>query len=141
MSQSALTTTVITSPNQAWVPQYPVERTVITTYQDGRWGLHEYSHWPQFQVSNMWHVACIPAAGRGDTVPPILWVTLGAEQDWSEDPATGVPGLGYLKKHIRDELTLAAQISMSRFRSLINVLPRRLVFGEELCLVLQQCVD
>lgn len=48
---------VITSPNQDYVPEYPVERRIVKTYSDGLWGVNEYSRWPQEITTGMWHIA------------------------------------------------------------------------------------
>ena len=49
-----------------YIPRYPREVDIIETYQDGRWGAHEYSRHPQMYVEEMTHIACIPAGPGGD---------------------------------------------------------------------------
>ncbi len=106
---------VITSPNMDYVPEYPVERRVIETYADGRWGLREYSRWPQMLVPDMMHIACIPRAPTVES-HDVLWETLLPNSSWEEDLLTGVRDLGYVKKEIRTRLTTAAEWQISRFQ-------------------------
>ncbi|KAH9910189.1 uncharacterized protein BXZ73DRAFT_93958 [Epithele typhae] len=69
-----------------WIPTHPVECKVVRTYQDGLWGEHEYSRWPQPIIRGMWHVACIPSLRHPHPLmPPILWSLLMPSRDWVED--------------------------------------------------------
>ena len=77
-NQDVFTTMVITSPNMNFVPKYPVERQIVQTYTDGRWGLREYSRWPQVLLPEMWHVACIPGRPSPPEIPNILWENLSS---------------------------------------------------------------
>ena len=131
---------VLTSPNQDWVPDHPVERRVIRTYQDGLWGVLEYSRWPQPFIRNMWHIPCIPSPlDNSSDIPTILRYCMRADIDWAEEPAVGYPGLGFVKSHLRDQLRRAAQGAARRFRGVHNVPDHRRVYGESLVLVVRQC--
>lgn len=112
-AQDRFTHMVITSPNMDYVPQYPVERCVIETFADGRWGVHEYSRWPQMLLPEMMHVACIPRKELADASRRVLWEDLRPDVHWTEDPETGVKGLGFLKKDIRDALAVATELILT----------------------------
>ncbi|RDX41363.1 hypothetical protein OH76DRAFT_1364689, partial [Lentinus brumalis] len=132
---------VITSPNTEYVPEYPVEREVIHTFRDGRWGLHEYSRWPQAHVEGMLHVACIPRRPSPPDVPSVLWATLLPESHWEEDPDIAVSGFGYIKRDTRDELEAAAEAAIRGYESIpeVQAIVRR--YGDFLCMILRQVVD
>ncbi|KAI0356801.1 hypothetical protein OH77DRAFT_1588707 [Trametes cingulata] len=104
---------VVTSPNMDFVPEFPVERRVIETFDDGLWGVHEYSRWPQVLDPHMMHIACIPVQSTTPSVSgpahSVLWRTLDPQTSWEEDEATGVKGLGFIIADLRDELVLAAE--------------------------------
>ncbi|KAH9941743.1 uncharacterized protein BXZ73DRAFT_41713 [Epithele typhae] len=132
----------VTSPNQDWIPAHPVERRVVRTYQDGLWGEHEYSRWPQPLVRHMWHVACIPSSRNPQPdVPPVFWLALAARRDWQEDPTVGVPGLGFLSSELRKNLSKAAQYVSTEFQNIPDIAAHRRSYGQQLCLVLTQCLD
>ncbi|KAH9936722.1 uncharacterized protein BXZ73DRAFT_89287 [Epithele typhae] len=122
----------MTSPNQDWIPAHPVERAIIRTYTDGLWGELEYSRWPQPMIRNMWHIACIPSPLRP---PP------DSPPHWREDPSVGVPGLGLLEHGLRQQLREAACFAFTRYQSIVGVPPHRLAYGDQLCVVIRQCVE
>ncbi|KAH9910924.1 uncharacterized protein BXZ73DRAFT_93508 [Epithele typhae] len=133
---------VVTSPNQDWIPTHPVERKVVRTYQDGLWGEHEYSRWPQPIIRGMWHVACIPSLRHPHPLmPPILWSLLMPSRDWVEDGTVGVPGLGFLKADVRNDLTNGARYATDAFQQVSGLTPERRAYGDQLCLVVSQCLD
>ncbi|KAI0691553.1 hypothetical protein C8Q76DRAFT_634496 [Earliella scabrosa] len=132
---------LITSPNQDWVPALPCGSNVMKVYTDGLWGLHEYSRWPQRLLANMLHVPCIPTPRAVPTQLQILWASLNPHHDWVELQSDGLVGRGYLAVPIQDRLIYAAHRAIERFHSLDHVPPRRLAFGQELILVLRQCIE
>ncbi|KAH9912987.1 uncharacterized protein BXZ73DRAFT_55771 [Epithele typhae] len=139
---ATLPSLVMTSPNQDWIPAHPVERAIIRTYTDGLWGELEYSRWPQPMIRNMWHIACIPSPLRPPPdSPPVLWTTLAPSQHWREDPSVGVPGLGFLEHGLRQQLREAACFAFTRYQSIVGVPPHRLAYGDQLCVVIRQCVE
>ena len=132
---------VLTSPNQDWVPEHPVERSVIRTYINGLWGFHEYSRWPQPLTDNMWHVACIPVAGRIDLLPEVAWLTLSPHQDWLADDRCSVKGVGFLKRSIRNDLTQCAEQAIHVYDTCFSGPEHQRAYGQELRVVLRNCVD
>ena len=132
---------IITTPNQDWIPECDLEPSVVMTYTDGTWGIHEYSRWPQFTIPNMWHVACIPTRSGNPDLPDVLWVRPQPHIDWHEDPASGIPGVGMLSSTLRDALQNAAALIVSRAKRIVGVPQHRTAFMHELCLVVQQCVE
>ncbi|KAH9921744.1 uncharacterized protein BXZ73DRAFT_104364 [Epithele typhae] len=67
--------TMFTTPNQTFVPQFGLAFQEIKTFDDGLWGAHELSRWPQQYHPSHIHIACIPRetsvyAPKHD----ILWV-------------------------------------------------------------------
>ncbi len=106
-------TSVFTSPNQLFVPQFAIAHSEILTYDDGRWALHEYSRWPQeYDRANV-HVACIPRKGApGSPEAAIVW-RVWERPDWELDTC-GVARLGMLKSHLLVELELAAERAIER---------------------------
>ncbi|KAI0683489.1 hypothetical protein C8Q76DRAFT_804133 [Earliella scabrosa] len=132
---------VLTSPNTDYVPEYPVERHIVQTFADGRWGLHEYSRWPQAHMDAMTHVACIPRGPHSPALPDVLWETLRPDVHWAEDQAVAVRGLGYIVPSTRDALLGAAKHAIHRFDALSpgrSGLRRR---GYLLVLLLRQVMD
>lgn len=109
---------VITSPNMDYVPEYPVEASAVIPYNDGRWGLHEYSHWPQDLVNGMWHIACIPIQAAPPDLPPVLWETFLPDTHWVEDRSIGFGGIGYIEGTTRDALLSASQATIRRFEAM-----------------------
>lgn len=112
-ARGLLNSMVVTSPNMDFVPEYGIERRVIETHTDGRWGVHEYSRWPQMLVAGMTHVACIPAARNPPAAPQVLWTDLDPSSSWREDPDTGVDGLGFIIPEIAQPLAEAASSIIS----------------------------
>ena len=104
---------VVTTPNAEWVPEFAVAHSEITTFSDGRWGRHEYSRWPQQFTREAFHIHCIPSKAREDGPREILWRTLSVG-DWKADDC-GVPGLGFLDKHLQDGLAQEASECIDRF--------------------------
>ena len=132
---------VITSPNQDWVPEHPVERSVIRTYVNGLWGFHEYSRWPQPLTDNMWHVACIPVPGSMDVLPEVAWLTLSPDRDWVADDGCSVKGVGSLKRSIRKDLSQCAEQAIHVFDTCFGGPEHQRAYGQELRIVLRNCVD
>ncbi|KAI0691933.1 hypothetical protein C8T65DRAFT_711463 [Cerioporus squamosus] len=132
---------VITSPNQDWVLEHPIERNVIRTYANGLWGYHEYAQWPQPLTPNMYHVACIPRPRTVDALPPIVWVTLQRESDWAPSREAALHAVGFLKEHIRDALSFAASQAIDRFDSFVGRPDHLRSYGQEIRLLLRKCLD
>ncbi|EIW53630.1 uncharacterized protein TRAVEDRAFT_52750, partial [Trametes versicolor FP-101664 SS1] len=107
-----------------YVPEYPAECKVIETYADGRWGLREYSRWPQVLVPDMMHIPCIPRRPAMQS-HKVLWDNLLPTSAWEEDSLTGVRDLGYIKKDIRTRLTTAAEWQISKFELVLSTMQDR----------------
>ena len=139
-SGGALAGFVYTSPNMDWIPEYPVERQIVKTYRDGRFGLHEYSVWPQPHVElDMMHVACIPRAGAAPHLPRILWTSLQPEKHWAASDDIAVNGLGYLVPGVRKALERAAQIVIQDLPAMERIPAEVKRYGQFLVMVLRQC--
>ncbi|KAI0668292.1 hypothetical protein C8Q78DRAFT_1071557 [Trametes maxima] len=132
----------ITSPNMTFIPEFPVERGLIKTYADGRWGVREYSRWPQILTPGAWHFACIPSRDEGlaSGMPEVLWRTIGV-RDWHVDPWTGTVGLGFLKKALVADLERAAEGAIQAYASLSNIPHHRLLYGSQLIVIIRQTTD
>ncbi|KAH9929940.1 uncharacterized protein BXZ73DRAFT_78045 [Epithele typhae] len=75
----------------------------ITTFNDGRWGAHEYSRWPQSFHRYFIHLPCIPRQGSVyDPGLPILWYDW-RDADWIEERC-GHTRLGRLRDDLLAEL-------------------------------------
>ena len=94
---------VVTSPTHGHIPTYPKEVEIIHTYQDGCWGVHEYSRHPQLYIEEMTHIACIPTT-PGDEELMALFYDLHVGEDWEEERSIAVSGLGLIKNDLRDSL-------------------------------------
>lgn len=140
-AQDRFTSMVITSPNMDYVPQYPVESYIVQTFADGRWGVHEYSRWPQMLLPEMMHVACIPRKELADASRKILWEDLRPDVHWTEDPETGVKGLGFLKKETRDALAHAAELILATTEVHCKGTEPIRVHGRFIRMILRQVVD
>lgn len=106
-AQAGFDRMVITSPNCSWIPEYPREVSVIETFDDGRWGMHEYSIYPQDLCRGWWHLACIPLADARCVCTayhdPIT------SNMWEPDTSIGFNGLGYISKGLVEQLTGSAK--------------------------------
>ncbi|KAH9884306.1 hypothetical protein C8Q73DRAFT_796300 [Cubamyces lactineus] len=136
-SQDGFADMCVTSPNATWIPQYPVERTIIKTYSDGRWGEREYSRWPQLLTPGMWHKACIPRVDseEGRRLGAAVWRTL-RPGDWEVDHRAAMPGLGKIRGQLIDTLEDAAQAAIMRLDMIAGQPARRLEYGRQLVLIL-----
>ncbi|KAI0654517.1 hypothetical protein C8Q70DRAFT_1058441 [Cubamyces menziesii] len=139
--QGIFTTIIITSPNMDYIPQYPVERQVVPTYTDGRWGLHEYSRCPQVLLSDVWHVACIPRRPSPPELPTVLWENLSVHTHWRIDPRTGVAGLGFILPDVQEDLLEAVRMTRLRLTEVVDGPPESLEYGKYLLMVLSQAVE
>ncbi|KAI0708128.1 hypothetical protein C8T65DRAFT_576452 [Cerioporus squamosus] len=133
-------TSVFTTPNQLHVPQFAIAHNEIITYSDGRWGLHEYSRWPQEYDRAYIHVACIPRKGAHFApASEIVWRTWQRD-DWEAD-SCGVARLSMLKRSLTYELERAAERAIdgvyARMRQ--RVQENEVVMLLVLCL--RQCLD
>ncbi|KAI0741137.1 hypothetical protein C8Q76DRAFT_791483 [Earliella scabrosa] len=99
---------VFTSPNQDYVPEFAIAHSEITTFSDGRWGLHEYTQWPQAYDPEQKHVMCIPRQ-NGPLAPTtsILW-RRWEDQDWT-DKSCGIPRFGSLTPSLMHQLDRAGE--------------------------------
>ncbi|OJT02481.1 hypothetical protein TRAPUB_6988 [Trametes pubescens] len=140
-AQGAVKTLVITSPNMDFVPEYPIERRVIQTFSDGRWGVHEYSRWPQLLVPEMMHVACIPARPNPPAAPEVLWADLHPSTSWEEDTGTGVKALGFLIPELANALADAAAATITSVDTSQCTERDTVTHAETLKLVLRQLVE
>ena len=141
VSRGGLDGFVFTSPNMDYVPQYPVGREVISTYEDGRWGLHEYSRWPQAYVEGMMHLACIPRLPTLPYLPFALFRSINPAEDWVERPEVMVPGLGFIRPECRSELVSAARFAIDRFYTIADMRDDVRRYGDFLVMLLRQVVD
>ncbi|TBU45984.1 hypothetical protein BD309DRAFT_859046 [Dichomitus squalens] len=132
---------VFTSPNMEFVSEYPVFREVITTYEDGRWGVHEYSRWPQPYVEGMHHIACIPRQPNLPHLPRVLFKSLYPKHDWAERTEVMVRGLGFISEATRAALSECARVAIERFQSMAAVRSDIRRYGNFLVMMLRQVVD
>ncbi|KAI1785826.1 hypothetical protein LXA43DRAFT_974885 [Ganoderma leucocontextum] len=132
---------VFTSPNMDYIPEYPVGREILKTYEDGRWGLHEYSRWPQAYVDGMMHLACIPRHPILPYLPPVLFRSLRSAEDWAEREEVMVRGLGFIRSETRSELVRAAGFAIERFHSMRELRDDVRLYGAFLVMLLRQVVD
>ena len=140
-SQNIFNDFIVTSPNTDYVPEYPVERQVIHTYTDGRWGVHEYSRWPQPHIDGMMHVACIPRRAKPPGTMPVLWETLLPSTHWEEDASIAVSGIGYVKKETRTNLEEAAVAAINQYKKIREIPEVVRRYGSFLVMLLQQVLD
>lgn len=99
---------VIVTPNASYIPTPATGGQPWQTYEDGRWGGHEYSRWPQFAREGYWHLACIPRHSEG-AVHDILFETLLPRSHFVSTPRAGVPDYGYLHHSVVGDLRDAAK--------------------------------
>ena len=124
----------------SWIPEYPVERQIIKTYKDGRFGLHEYSVWPQPHIESMVHVICIPRKGAAPHLPSTLWTSLDPDKHWAASDDVAVVGLGYLLPELRKDFARAAQLVVQELPPFERVPAQIKAYGQFLVLILRQCV-
>ena len=96
-----------------WVPKFAIAHDEIITYTDGRWGIHEYSRWPQSFARDMFHIACIPSKARACGPSLVCWRTLGGS-DWKAADC-GIPKSGFLDALLQAELVAEAQRAIKRY--------------------------
>ncbi|KAI0684998.1 hypothetical protein C8T65DRAFT_547765, partial [Cerioporus squamosus] len=133
-------TSVITSPNQSWVPKFAIARNEIVTFADGRWGHHEYSLWPQAFDHPHFHVACIPRKGAPQAPSfEIVWRTW-ENGDWCFEDC-GVPRYGQLKRALLVELETAAESAIAMVASMRPDDPNFQRIRHFLTVCLRHCID
>lgn len=110
-SQAGFDRMVITSPNCLWIPEYPRETTVIETFMDGHWGIHEYSLHPQDLCRGWWHLACIPMQHAVPSI--VLAEVLDRNADWEPEGGLGFDGLGNITLERQVDLMVAAKDTIS----------------------------
>ncbi|KAH9907112.1 uncharacterized protein B0H18DRAFT_964618 [Fomitopsis serialis] len=108
---------IFTSPFANWVPEFPrIVNREIVTYSDGFWGPQEYTRWPQLYNESCIHHACIP--NRDAEFAPGAQVYDGfGYSPWEESAACGVPGFGFLKPNILDEMFTIASGVLTRYEA------------------------
>ncbi len=112
----------------------------ITTFADGRWGLHEYSLWPQAYDGQQMHIACIPR--QGSALAPtetILW-RRWEDDDWS-DKHSGLPRFGMLRASLMHELLRAGELLIERAYRMQNLGDRSGPTRHFLTICLRNCLD
>ena len=92
-----------------YVPNFPlVHSNPVSVCTDGRWGIFEYSRWPQEYHDEIAHHMCIPNRPVQQrmhpyykksrvTEPSVMLFFPLARADWTETPQCGVTGLGLVK--------------------------------------------
>ncbi|RDX45951.1 hypothetical protein OH76DRAFT_1532164, partial [Lentinus brumalis] len=131
---------VITTPNQHFVPKFAVARDEITTFTDGRWGYHEYSRWPQLYAHSHIHVACIPRQSSPFAPSaPIVWRTW-ERGDWNAKEC-GVPRFGQLLRSLVAELDAAAESVIASVARVTHESPNVRRMHHFLTVCLRHCVD
>ncbi len=131
---------VITSPNMDYVPEWPIERSTVETYSDGRWGIRKYSLLPQDLCHGMWHTSCIPAHPDLANLPSVLRETLQRGSHWEEDTSFGMNGLGYINLETRVRLTDGANLCISRWEKM-KVPHHVQEYGAFLVMILRQVLS
>lgn len=127
---------MVSTPNMAYVPEFPaVHSDGFFIREDGTWGPHEYSIWPQMFSSYNIHHACIPLC-------PLLYDVAGISDKnslgycsliWSEFPKSDWNQLGEnnssdttlhtgqfndsVKNALKQEFLLCCERARSRYKS------------------------
>ncbi|KAI0743714.1 hypothetical protein C8Q80DRAFT_1220618 [Daedaleopsis nitida] len=139
--QGVASFSVITTPNQVFVPEITVAHSEITTFSDGRWGLHEYSLRPQTYDHKQPHLPCIPR--QSSPLAPkddIIWRTWYNE-DWVSNPECGVSTFGKLQNGLMRKLFEAAERMISRVASQVAQELSARTTHKFLTVCLRHCID
>lgn len=112
----------------------------LKTYADGRWGIHEYSRWPQMIDESMPHFVCIPTS-PGNYVRGILFASLTAEEHWREDQGSGIPEYGYVMRPVMVDLGDAVRAIEREFASLKFEKPSHRRWGDRLHRIISDCMQ
>ncbi|TFK89846.1 hypothetical protein K466DRAFT_8446 [Polyporus arcularius HHB13444] len=139
----------MTTPNMTWVPKFAPANSEITAYTDGRWGLHEYSRWPQAFTRSLWHIHCIPAHPRSPGPGKICWRTF-RYSDWIPDRG-GIPDHGFLELVLQSELLEdahtvlklyeVAHLAANRYEEQDKGKGEWLLIGHHVAVSLRHCMD
>ncbi|KAH9910277.1 uncharacterized protein B0H18DRAFT_1130414 [Fomitopsis serialis] len=106
---------IFTSPFLDWVPQFPrISAQEIITYSDGLWGPQEYTRWPQLYNERCLHHACIPTSDAEFAPGAQVYEGFGYSP-WEESISCGVPGFGFLKPEVLNELYSIATDVLQRY--------------------------
>ncbi|OBZ67736.1 hypothetical protein A0H81_12297 [Grifola frondosa] len=132
--------TVITSANQTFVPKLPPLANRINIMRDGRFGLHEFSRWPQSYKPSLMHLALIPRGPLPEGPSAVMWQPIG-ETDWTQDLGCGVVGMGFLRPELLDELAEEAARILARFDSAGLDYPKHRDAGTSLALIIRHLLD
>lgn len=120
---------VATTPNMTYVPEYPfIDSEGLYIREDGTWGPHEYTRWPQMYSSLNLHHFCIPVmprilhtlnSGVDSITDTNLWREF-TESDWMEidkgPEAHDILVCGLLNEEKRHELAQAFYLNRQRAR-------------------------
>ncbi|KAH8109471.1 hypothetical protein DFH11DRAFT_1731065 [Phellopilus nigrolimitatus] len=92
---------IITSPNADWVPEFPFanNKSEILRFDDGFWGGHEYSRWPQLHSGSNPHHACIPFSR-----PLVVDSLTNDKAMWYSPKETDFEELGASRRNRQNEL-------------------------------------
>ncbi len=110
----------ITSPNMRDIPDLPrLTFNPVAVCTDGRWGIFEYSRWPQESHDRTAHHMCIPLHPKQERIhsyykengvdEPSSWFFYQfSHTDWTEQPECQVAGYGLAKAEVVEPLGKAA---------------------------------
>ncbi len=110
----------VTSPNMRYVLDLPrIGSNPVAVCADGRWGIFEYSRWPQEYHDRTAHHMCIPLEPKqqrkhqyyqdsGIDEPNTWFFYQFSHTDWAENPECKVPGYGLVKADVLKPLGSAA---------------------------------
>lgn len=130
---------VVTSPNSNWVPRFAIARSEITTYTDGRWGMHEYLRWPQAFACDLFHIHCIPAHPRPLGPGEICWHMFG-HNDWRVDHC-GITDVGVLDAHLHILLAGEARAAIMEYERIEHGDSAWMSNGDFLIVCLRHAID
>lgn len=96
---------IITTPNATWLPDISVTRQDVKTRDNGRYGDHDFTLWPQWYFKETRHLAFVPSkpANLPGLPRAVLWHELKTS-DFDYEPGTVFTDLGKVSNDLLEKV-------------------------------------
>lgn len=99
---------IITSPNMTWIPDISKALLDVRLHDDGKFGYHDFTLWPQFYYPETRHYAfirCRPSESDLASHPfAILWHSLDQQHDLITERGSLVPKFGRISTSLLERI-------------------------------------
>lgn len=111
---------IITTPNMRWLPNIGDTRQEVKTRDDGRYGDHDFTLWPQWYFDETRHFAFVPSKPYDLSDHPygVLWHTLRTS-DFNYEPGTAFVDLGKITEDLLEKVMDVRSSLSTSFRQIL----------------------